>query len=314
MLPKIKLGDLPDCPKNSYSQGSSGSDPPRARLVAVLQTSRKDDQEISVSIATEAPNLFVVGTHKAGTTFLCDMLGDHPDISFSRPKEPFFFNRDDVTADTYAAYLTEYFPSKDIKKKRARFFAEGSTAYFQSRSALENMCKLLGANFKAIVVLRQPVAKCLSYYMHHLRRGRFDASHHLLDKSIVRTGMYAKHAERWIDALGFERFFPMKYDTLQQSPMDFVNGVVRFIAAEPLDAVPNLRINAGYQIVRRGDYLVPIVEGGSGEQPRFLMSDIMELQQTFTKDIKRTQDVTGLDLSRWLELPEFGAVADGDES
>jgi hypothetical protein len=267
-----------------------------------------------VEIATETPNLFVVGTHKAGTTFLCDMLADHPDIRFTRPKEPFFFNRDDVNAQGYRRYLEEFFSKDDIKKKRARFFAEGSTAYFQSRVALDNMIRLVEGRFKAIAVMRQPVAKCLSYYMHHLRRGRFDASQQLLDRSIVRTGMYAKSAERWIAALGFERFFPMKYDTLVQSPMDFVNSAVRFIAAEPLDDVPNVRVNAGFRIVREGDYLIPVMKDYAGEKPRFLMSDVVALQEGFTKDIKRTQDVTGLDLTRWLELPEFTTVDDGGEA
>jgi hypothetical protein len=260
------------------------------------------------------PNLFVAGTHKAGTTFLCDMLADHPDISFTRPKEPFFFNRDDVTPESYRAYLRDYFSMDTIKKKRARFFAEGSTAYFQSRAALDNILKLVEGRFKAIVVLRQPVAKCLSYYMHHLRRGRFDASQQLLDRSIVRTGMYAKPAERWIAALGFERFFPMKYDTLERSPMDFVNSAVRFIGIEPLDAVPSTRVNVGFRIVRQDDYLVPVMKDDAAEKPRFLMSDVVKLQEGFLDDIKRTQDLTGLDLTRWLELPEFTTVDDGDET
>jgi hypothetical protein len=271
------------------------------------------DEINTVETATRTPNLFVVGTHKSGTTFLCDMLADHPDIAFTRPKEPFFFNRDDVTPQAYETYLSDYFSAAEIKKKRARFFAEGSTAYFQSRVALENMMRLVDSPFKAIAVIRQPVAKCLSYYMHHLRRGRFDARQSILDKSIVRTGMYAKSAERWIAALGFSRFFPMKYDTLEQSPMDFVNSAIRFIAAEPMDDVPNVRINAGFRFVREGDYLVPVMKDNA-EKPRFLVSDLTQLQEGFLKDIKRTQDLTGLDLTRWLELPEFSTVDEGGEA
>ena len=36
-------------------------------------------------------NLFIVGASKCGTTFLHDILGQHPDIYMSKPKELFHF-------------------------------------------------------------------------------------------------------------------------------------------------------------------------------------------------------------------------------
>lgn len=37
------------------------------------------------------PTFFVIGAAKAGTTSLCELLGAHPEVFFSDPKEPQFF-------------------------------------------------------------------------------------------------------------------------------------------------------------------------------------------------------------------------------
>lgn len=42
------------------------------------------------------PDFCVVGAMKSGTTTLCAILDEHPDIYISKPKEPLFFDRDDV--------------------------------------------------------------------------------------------------------------------------------------------------------------------------------------------------------------------------
>lgn len=39
------------------------------------------------------PNFIVIGVAKCGTTTLCNTLDNHPDIFFSKPKEPNYFNK-----------------------------------------------------------------------------------------------------------------------------------------------------------------------------------------------------------------------------
>lgn len=41
------------------------------------------------------PNLFVIGASRCGTTFIHDVLGQHPEIFMSPIKEPSYFNRSD---------------------------------------------------------------------------------------------------------------------------------------------------------------------------------------------------------------------------
>ena len=69
-------------------------------------------------------NFIVLGAQKSGTTFLCDIISQHPEIDFSTPKEPMFFiaHEEDWIAD-YNSYH-EHFNTQDSRIK-----GEGSTVY-----------------------------------------------------------------------------------------------------------------------------------------------------------------------------------------
>ncbi len=42
------------------------------------------------------PDFFIIGFPKCGTTDLASLLDKHPEIGISKPKEPAFFNRDEL--------------------------------------------------------------------------------------------------------------------------------------------------------------------------------------------------------------------------
>jgi len=255
------------------------------------------------------PNLFVAGTQKAGTTFLCTVLANHPLIFFSKPKELFLFNKTNLVQRMYQEYLEKYFPESKVAHSHL-YLAEGSTSYFQSNVATNNMMKFLPAGFKIIVVLRHPVEKALSYFMHMHQRDRFDATRSILDPAIVRTSLYAKHVRRWLNLLGPDRLLVLKYDTLEESPRTFADAATRFLQLPPVAEVPSSRINAGFGMVRREDHVEPRIETPNAthrEVPRFSIADLVRLQSMFTDDLRRTQTITGLDLARWFELPDFAS-------
>jgi hypothetical protein len=69
------------------------------------------------------PNFLVIGAPKCGTSSLCHLLGRHPEVFMSRPKEIHFFGRSDPEK-TYPWY--ESFFSEAHGKKAV---GEGSTSY-----------------------------------------------------------------------------------------------------------------------------------------------------------------------------------------
>jgi hypothetical protein len=256
------------------------------------------------------PNFFVVGTQKAGTTFLCEHLRAHEKVAFGKRKELFFFGKAGLEDKDFQRYLKRYFPPRRTKKG-ATVIAEGTANYFQSRHALKNMNRFLGNDFKAIVSLRDPVTKTISWYLHNYRRGRFDSSHSILDPHLIRRARHAPYLRRWLKSLGPERFMPITYDTLKEDPRAFVNGALDFLGLEPVVDLPSSRINKGYRIVRRGDFIEPLFNGHTArtwDVPRFAIQDVARLHDLMRDDIKRTQSLTGLDLTRWLEMPQFATV------
>jgi hypothetical protein len=262
------------------------------------------------------PNFFVIGAQKAGTTFLCHHLAAHPKVQFSTRKETFFFGKLNVTREDYGAYLERFFPS-EISKPDAIVLAEGSATYFQSSHARKNMQRLLGDDFKVMVSLRDPVTKTISWYMHNYIRGRFDRSHPILNRKLMRRSRQATHIARWHKAIGAERVRAVTYDMLKDNPLAFVNGALEYLNLEPFTELSATPVNAGFKIVQRGDYLEPVFDGpdvSSLPAPRFPLRDIADLHTMLREDIRRTQDLTGLDLSKWLAPPVFEQAAKSEKA
>ena len=70
------------------------------------------------------PNFLVIGAMKCGTTSLCSLLGQHPDIFMSNPKETYFFSNDEVYQRGSSWYESIFLGSEN---KIA--IGEGSTNY-----------------------------------------------------------------------------------------------------------------------------------------------------------------------------------------
>lgn len=111
------------------------------------------------------PNFFILGAPKCGTTALAMYLDQHPELLFSYPKEPNYFNTDFSekyrnAPEDYQKYLRKYFLS-DIKDPKA--VGEGTVWYLYSKDAVKNILEKLPES-KFIVLIRDPVE--LAYAMH----------------------------------------------------------------------------------------------------------------------------------------------------
>lgn len=73
------------------------------------------------------PNYIVIGSMKSGTSTLCHLLGQHPDIFMSNPKEPEYFCNPELYARGREWYETLF---EDATGKSA--VGEGSTSYIKA--------------------------------------------------------------------------------------------------------------------------------------------------------------------------------------
>jgi hypothetical protein len=109
------------------------------------------------------PNLFLVGSPKCATTALSTYLSEHPDIFFSHPKEPNYFNTDFSKKHRRFYNEKEYINTCLKDYSNEKYAAEGTVWYLYSNKALENI-KHFNKDAKIIAIIRDPAE--LLYSLH----------------------------------------------------------------------------------------------------------------------------------------------------
>ena len=121
------------------------------------------------------PNFFVVGAVKAGTTSLHNYLKQHPDVALPSKKETFFLTglkfkevneESGVYHDKIIPTFDEYQALFPTPKKAIGEICAGYL-YFHNLT-IPRIHHYCGAP-KIIIILRNPVDRAYSNYMHHIR-------------------------------------------------------------------------------------------------------------------------------------------------
>jgi len=110
------------------------------------------------------PNFIIPGVPKSGTTSLYFYLEEHPEIVLSSEKEPYFFCGP-IDNQKIADYKKLF-----VGKSGAKAIGESSVVYIYSKKAALRIKKMLGNNVKFIFVLRNPVDRTISAYLHMAKR------------------------------------------------------------------------------------------------------------------------------------------------
>jgi hypothetical protein len=132
-------------------------------------------------MAPRLPNFVIIGAPKCGTTSLHRYLSQHPDIYLPTQKELHFFTYPYIeqrTAGprdlealrrmtrTFAEYSAHY---EGVRRQSA--VGEVSPSYLYFAEAADAIRERLGA-VKIVVILRNPVQKAYSQYLHLVRNDR----------------------------------------------------------------------------------------------------------------------------------------------
>ncbi len=106
-----------------------------------------------------------IGAAKSATTSLYDILRQHSNVYLPSFKEPHFFDNPDNYDKGIAWYSKTYF-SRALKQNKIGDFTP--TYLFESKAA-ERIYKDLGPNTRFIIILRDPVERAYSHYLHSKR-------------------------------------------------------------------------------------------------------------------------------------------------
>ena len=174
------------------------------------------------------PNFICLGAAKSGTTTLHDILRQHPEIYVPAFKEPHFFDIPENYKNGIDWYQKNYF--KNANKK---VIAEFTPSYFFDKEVPERIFNNLGSEVKFVVLLRHPVDRAYSHYLHSKRdeHEEFDFVESLnqeedrlsryienkdylsyLRNSYISQGLYGDMVERYLKYFKLENFMFIHFE------------------------------------------------------------------------------------------------------
>lgn len=118
------------------------------------------------------PNLLIVGAAKSGTTSLHEYLKQHPDIFMSEHKEPHFLINNEIgNKRIHKGIITKTDYNQLFSTKEEYVYkGESSVMYLLfPKIVIPNIKKYLGRNTKIIIMLRNPIERAYSGYLHNIR-------------------------------------------------------------------------------------------------------------------------------------------------
>ena len=217
----------------------------------------------------------IVGAPRTGTTSLAKFLRAHPQVCFSKVKEPHFFSQWDLTdcpdpelRRTVAdEYLARYFPHRDGGDE---LLMEGSVTYLYAPEQMRPILRLW-PDARFIIGLRDPMEMIPSLHRRLLFLGDetvedFERAWALVeDRSRGRrvprscieprwlrydeVGWLGEYVDRFISVVGRERCFFAVYDDVRRDPAALYRQVQQFLGLprhEPTDLAPR-RVSCGYR-------------------------------------------------------------------
>jgi len=256
-----------------------------------------------------APDFFIVGHRKCGTTALYEMLRAHPQIYMPDLKEPWFLARDlqvgaehlsglPQTLEQYLALFSAATPEQRI--------GEATPSYLLSHAAPMEIAKLQ-PRARVIAILREPVSFVHSLHLQTVKNHaetETDLRTALELEPLRREGkaiprdavrpedlLYSEHVRyveqlrRYHAVLPREQVLVLIYDDFRRDNLSTVRRVLRFLDVddkqpiEEMDANPTVRVRSGrvYELMR-SLYL------GRGAAPRAAKTVIKTL---LPRDVRR---------------------------
>lgn len=116
------------------------------------------------------PDFVIIGAQKCGTSFLYQLLVQHPHVKPAFGKEVHYF---DLNFRKGANWYRSYFPLR-MRNSRKYITGEASPYYLFHPHAARRASTVI-PDARLIVLLRNPVDRAYSHYQHQVKRGKGEA-------------------------------------------------------------------------------------------------------------------------------------------
>ena len=197
-----------------------------------------------------APNFFMVGAAKAGTTSLHAYLSRHPQVFMSAVKEPHYFADFEVSPelDNFLPVIRSRREYHDLFSNSDGYIAvgEASPSYLCDPRAAERIKSAI-PRAQIIISLRNPVERAYSHYLMAFNRGTetlpFEQA---LDFDLQRResgwgksaqytelGLYANQVRSFLSEFGRDQVLIILFEELVRDTKGTMEQVARFLGIDP---------------------------------------------------------------------------------
>lgn len=174
------------------------------------------------------PNFFSIGVMRGGSTWLYEILKNHPDIYLcSYHKETHFFSRYYYKG---LNWYSRFFPKINEAKKYKIIGEIAPTYYFQKH--VPNLILKYIPKARFILILRNPVNRAFSEYKYHKLNLGFNYSfEHYLKKYpyIIRIGLYSKYLKNWFESFPRSSFLILIFEEVMKDPLNALKIISKFL-------------------------------------------------------------------------------------
>jgi hypothetical protein len=175
------------------------------------------------------PHFIIIGAMKSATSTLQEQLLCQPGIFMSTPKEPNFFSNDEQYRQGLAWYEELFAAAPE-----GVLLGEASTHYTKLPTYPETLVRMAQClpDVRLIYVMRHPVDRLVSHYMHEWSMGNIDCD---IDDAVRRYpemiayGQYAMQLAPYFETYGRGAVLPVFFDRLTASPQQELERICRYI-------------------------------------------------------------------------------------
>lgn len=168
--------------------------------------------------------VLLVGAMKAGTTSLYQLLSQHPRIAPCREKEPEFLCKRELWHRGFAEYCKLW----DWSDERHDWAIEASTSYTKLPAipSAATATWRFPAEFRFVYVVRDPIQRIRSEYVHSLAEGWIPQPiHRGIAPHVVLHSNYRMQLAPYVAAHGRNAILVIDYDDLKARPFEVTRRV-----------------------------------------------------------------------------------------
>lgn len=175
------------------------------------------------------PNLIVIGAMKSGTTSLYHYLSLHPEIAMTPKKELHFFSNEQRWGQGL-----EWYQSCFANEAKIRGEASPSYSKYPLVNNVPDRMYSVVPEAKLIYILRDPVNRILSEYVHYRADG---TEHKTLSEALAdpKTSQYVYNSKYYTQLKRYLQFYPeanifvTTLEELNAQPQQTLQGVFKFL-------------------------------------------------------------------------------------